>query len=507
MYKLVISDDEGHTTVVPLLRDEITIGREDGNIIRLTERNVSRSHARLLKRNGSYIVEDLGSYNGITLNGDRIDAKAELAAGDQLGIGDYELAFHSDAVATANTMPSPKPKSQPPPRLVVLSEPAAGAEFTLTKPALRIGRDERLDIWINHKSISHEHAELQVNDGKVTVFDLESANGMRINGVDASRAVLEAEDILELGEVRFRFLPSQGAHSLEPFPQEEHDRPPRPPSRKPLFVMSVLGVLVVVVGGAVLATMRSAPRTQANDQGAVVAAGAAPGASSAPTLRTALATEEAPSGEPRAVDTVAEPEATGAGDSDSQPIDEPQEWEGQLARARRALARGRFDRAYSIADELPADSVLRMTPEFGEIRYRYAQAHITEGERALEEEDLERARSEAKLVLELRGITSKQRQDARRLMRAARDARPEPQPDADEALAEAHACVARGDNRCVVQALEGGKARSPAALALLIETYRAMDDFSAARQHMRTFVKRYPDNPRTPKYRQMLTSE
>ena len=153
MYKLVISDDEGHATVVPLLRDEITIGRQEGNTIRLTERNVSRSHARLLKRNGSYVVEDLGSYNGVTVNGERIDDKAELASGDQLGIGDYGLAFQSDVIATANTMPSPKPKSQPPPRLVVLSEPAAGAEFTLTKPALRIGRDERLDIWINHKSI------------------------------------------------------------------------------------------------------------------------------------------------------------------------------------------------------------------------------------------------------------------------------------------------------------------------------------------------------------------
>ena len=43
------------------------------------------------------------------------------------------------------------------------------------------------------------------------------------------------------------------------------------------------------------------------------------------------------------------------------------------------------------------------TPEFGEIRYRYAQAHINEGERALEEGDLELARGEAKLVLELKG--------------------------------------------------------------------------------------------------------
>jgi len=34
--KLIIEDDEGRKTVVPLVRDEITIGRQEGNTIRLT---------------------------------------------------------------------------------------------------------------------------------------------------------------------------------------------------------------------------------------------------------------------------------------------------------------------------------------------------------------------------------------------------------------------------------------------------------------------------------------
>ena len=44
MFKLSIEDDEGKTTVVPLARDEMTVGRLEGNTIRLTERNVSRKH-------------------------------------------------------------------------------------------------------------------------------------------------------------------------------------------------------------------------------------------------------------------------------------------------------------------------------------------------------------------------------------------------------------------------------------------------------------------------------
>ena len=37
--KLIIEDDEGRKTVVPFARDEISIGRLEGNTIRLTERN------------------------------------------------------------------------------------------------------------------------------------------------------------------------------------------------------------------------------------------------------------------------------------------------------------------------------------------------------------------------------------------------------------------------------------------------------------------------------------
>ena len=50
MHKLIIEDDEGKAVVVPLIRDEISVGRQEGNTIRLTERNVSRKHARLVRR-------------------------------------------------------------------------------------------------------------------------------------------------------------------------------------------------------------------------------------------------------------------------------------------------------------------------------------------------------------------------------------------------------------------------------------------------------------------------
>ncbi|PTL77814.1 FHA domain-containing protein [Vitiosangium sp. GDMCC 1.1324] len=99
MLKLIIEDDEGRKTVVPFVRDEITIGRQEGNTIRLTERNVSRRHARLMRQNGHVLVEDLGSYNGVRINGERIEGQAQVADGDLIQIGDYDLAVQKEAAA------------------------------------------------------------------------------------------------------------------------------------------------------------------------------------------------------------------------------------------------------------------------------------------------------------------------------------------------------------------------------------------------------------------------
>src|SRR5512139_1511857 len=140
MFKLVIQDDEGKTTVVPLVRDEITIGRKEGNTIRLTERNVSRRSARLRKVGGRFVLEDLGSYNGVRVNGERLAEPRSLAGGDKVAIGDYTLAVEAEGVdaVSEEAVEVPvdavdEPAPTPPPRLVMLTAPAAGAEFALQK--------------------------------------------------------------------------------------------------------------------------------------------------------------------------------------------------------------------------------------------------------------------------------------------------------------------------------------------------------------------------------------
>src|SRR2546422_2592232 len=114
--KLIIEDDEGRKTVVQLVRDEITIGRQDGNTIRLTERNVSRRHARLVKENGNVLIEDLGSYNGVRVNGEKITGRTRVKEGDLVEIGDYDLGIQGklDAPVMTPAAGTTRPPTIPP---------------------------------------------------------------------------------------------------------------------------------------------------------------------------------------------------------------------------------------------------------------------------------------------------------------------------------------------------------------------------------------------------------
>lgn len=68
------------------------IGRSPDCEIFLDDVTVSRNHAVLIERAGTYVVEDQGSLNGTFVNRKRID-EAQLAEGDELQIGKYRMTF------------------------------------------------------------------------------------------------------------------------------------------------------------------------------------------------------------------------------------------------------------------------------------------------------------------------------------------------------------------------------------------------------------------------------
>jgi hypothetical protein len=70
-----------------------TIGRSRQCDVVLTDPNVSRKHAEIRPRGGAWVVTDLGSTNGVSLNGRRIDAPQVVNAGDELELGTSVIRF------------------------------------------------------------------------------------------------------------------------------------------------------------------------------------------------------------------------------------------------------------------------------------------------------------------------------------------------------------------------------------------------------------------------------
>lgn len=94
--RLIIEDLEGATTVVNLGNEDVTIGRKPHNTIQLTEQNVSRSHAKLIFQDDGWLIQDLGSYNGVRVNGVPISGPTLLRESDLIQIGDYHLTLTDD---------------------------------------------------------------------------------------------------------------------------------------------------------------------------------------------------------------------------------------------------------------------------------------------------------------------------------------------------------------------------------------------------------------------------
>lgn len=73
----------------------VTIGREEGNMLRLNDERVSRFHAKVQFDNAEVILTDLESTNGTRVNGNAVQIR-RLKPGDRIGVGRSLLLFGND---------------------------------------------------------------------------------------------------------------------------------------------------------------------------------------------------------------------------------------------------------------------------------------------------------------------------------------------------------------------------------------------------------------------------
>lgn len=93
--------------VIPLEKAILLIGRQaDCDVSLTTSRKISRKHCCIAVVNESVIVRDLGSTNGIAINGDKVPREGRLRLGDELSIGDVRFRLQRE--------PTPPPSSSAP---------------------------------------------------------------------------------------------------------------------------------------------------------------------------------------------------------------------------------------------------------------------------------------------------------------------------------------------------------------------------------------------------------
>lgn len=224
----------------PPQSDQICIGRSPSNEIPLNHAAVSGQHARIVRQGNEFFLEELGSRNGTILNGNRLAERESklLRSGDHIRIVPYDIRFicgvevYNQLPPTENTamirdemirsvLGGVMGHEDKPPKLIVMTGGQASMQqFELSgmHADYRIGRAPQCDLVIQDENISREHAAVRRDPSGVMIRDLQSRNGVVVNGRRLARGVehpLRDRDEITLGTAKLQYSDPEGAALAE----------------------------------------------------------------------------------------------------------------------------------------------------------------------------------------------------------------------------------------------------------------------------------------------------
>jgi pSer/pThr/pTyr-binding forkhead associated (FHA) protein len=250
---IIVRAPNGDVREVPIGTTAVVIGRDESADIRVEDKKVSRRHASFKLIDGEPWVEDLGSANGVKINGKRINKRQKIVGDDKVKVGGYQVTLRdlsentgatnakddpratnerarakssnvgadlSDGISRDEVTPNRtqalgavavKSKKGPTlpddgrsPVLEAIDEPVKGERFVLHSGENIIGRLEECDIPVLDGSVSRQHARVVYARDRVSVSDLGSSNGTFVNDTRVEMAELTNGDSLRVGNIRFK---------------------------------------------------------------------------------------------------------------------------------------------------------------------------------------------------------------------------------------------------------------------------------------------------------------
>jgi pSer/pThr/pTyr-binding forkhead associated (FHA) protein len=218
MPRLVLSLDGVVLREVTLTKDRTTIGRRSHNDVVIDNLAVSGEHAVMIANGDDTYLEDLGSTNGTTVNGQPIK-KHLLQSGDTVEIGKYRLRYHIDGahelsgVDIDTSQPLRREFYGPGPTTIQMNRPGAsevgtpsasikiltganaGRELALVKALTTVGRP------------GHQVAVITRRPTGYFVAHVEGETFPMVNGQNLGSAAhpLHHGDVIELAGVQMEF--------------------------------------------------------------------------------------------------------------------------------------------------------------------------------------------------------------------------------------------------------------------------------------------------------------
>lgn len=216
MYTLIIENRHGKAEAeISFDQGSYTIGRVDGNDVVLASNSVSRTHARIFVSNNKCYIADLGSANGVYVDGTPIHERAEIKNGSKIRIGEYTLYLEYKDQNDINGAGQDVLKTQIVSggqsgyKIVRVGDKFAGEEFMLTEACNTIGRTEENYILLSDPSISRNHAKIVNQNLNYILCDLNSSNGTYVNRKRIKTETrLSSGDLIRFGNVSFVFAPA-----------------------------------------------------------------------------------------------------------------------------------------------------------------------------------------------------------------------------------------------------------------------------------------------------------
>jgi len=207
MEKLVVLLNKEIVDELVLDKGEIVLGREPGNDFQLNDSSVSRRHVKFTRIMSDFLVEDLGSTNGISLNGKAV-SKQMLKAGDIIKVGKFRLRYQKEEPSGDGPVePQPAQEGTKAPAKAVKQKAASRKATLHFVSGPDEGRVEELRKGLF--TIGRPGEGVGTLTSRAAGFFLLHLGGElhpKVNGVAVERggAQLSGGDLIEVGEHRVR---------------------------------------------------------------------------------------------------------------------------------------------------------------------------------------------------------------------------------------------------------------------------------------------------------------